>query len=499
LTEERRILPNVTAAVYGLAAAAFLVEMAFSGRYGYHRDELYYLAAGRHLAWGYPDQPPLVPLLARLLTDVAPGSLVVLRLPSALAAAAIVVLTALLCRELGGRRTAQLLAAASMAVSALLVGAAHLLSTTTFDLLFWALLLWLVVRILRTANDRLWIVTGAVAGIALLDSDLVAFLAVAVLIGIGVAGPRRRLASPWLWAGALIAGLLWAPYLVWQAQHGWPELTVAHSIATGGSGTSEPRLLFVPFQLALVSPYLAPLWIAGLVRLFRDPALRWCRSIGWAYVVLAVVFVATGGKPYYLGGMTAVLLAAGAAPTLAWMQRGRARLRRAAVVAAIALSAAGSVLIALPVVPVGALHRTSIVALNYDAGETVGWPTYVAQIAAVYRRLPAAQRAACAVLASNYGEAGAVDRYGPAWGLPKAFSGHNGFWYWGAPPASARTFVAVGFDRGFLEQSFGDVRLAAQLNNRLGIDNDEQHAPVWICTEPRGDWQVLWPRFRNLG
>jgi hypothetical protein len=289
------------------------------------------------------------------------------------------------------------------------------------------------------------------------------------------------------------------PYLLWQARHGWPELAVARSIAAGGSGTSEPRLLFVPFQLALVSPYLAPVWIAGLVSLLRDPALRWCRSIGWAYVLLAVAFIASGGKPYYLGGMFPVLLAAGAQPTIDWMRRGRSRLRRALLVAALVLSVAGSVLIALPVVPVGALHRTPIVSLNYDAGETVGWPTYVGEIAAVYRQLPAAERATAAVVASNYGEAGAVDRYGSAWGLPHAFSGHNAYWYWGPPPASARTVVAVGFQRGFLERSFRECRLAARLDNHLGVANDEEHAPVWVCTGPRSDWRTLWPEFHHLG
>jgi 4-amino-4-deoxy-L-arabinose transferase-like glycosyltransferase len=212
--------------VAGVAGCVAVLLGATAGRYGYHRDELYYLAAGRHLAWGYPDQPPLVPLVARLLRQVAPGSLVVLRLPAALAAAAVVALTGLLTRELGGQRAAQLLAAASMAVAGLLLGAGHLLSTTTFDLLAWALLLWLVVRVLRTGDQRRWIVFGVVAGIGLLNKDLVAFLIVAVVAGIAVAGPRRILASPWLWAGGIVAAVLWAPYLLWQARHGWPQWEV---------------------------------------------------------------------------------------------------------------------------------------------------------------------------------------------------------------------------------------------------------------------------------
>ncbi len=497
--EERPRLPRLALRpLAGIAAAVVIVLVAFAGRYGYHGDELYFLVAGRHLSWGYPDLPPFVPLLARLLSDLAPGSLVLLRLPSALAAGTIVVLTALTCRELGGERAAQLLAAAVMAAGGLVLAAAHLLSTTSFDLLFWTLLVFLVVRVLRTGNDRLWLLVGAVAGIGLLNKDLVAFLAVAVVVGLALGGPRGTLASPWLWAGALIAGLLWTPYLLWQAQHGWPELAVARAIAAGRSGTSEPRSLFLPLQLALLSPYLAPAWIAGLVRLFRDARLRWCRSLGWAWVLLAVTFVVTGGKPYYLGGLTPVLVGAGATPTIAWMRRRHQRLRRAAAVVALTLAAVETVVVAVPVVPVGVLHRTPLPALNNDTAQTVGWPTYVREIAAVYRRLPASQRAATVVLGSSYAEAGAVERFGPALGLPQAFSGQDGFWYWGPPPAGTKTVVAVGFGRAFLERSFATVRLAARLDNHLGVDND-QNAPVWVCSRARAGWHVLWPRFRYWG
>jgi hypothetical protein len=476
-----------------------VVLVAVSGRYGYHRDELYFLAAGRHLAWGYPDQPPLVPFLGRTMSELSAGSVMVLRLPSALAAAGIVVLTGLLARELGARREAQLLAAASMATASLLLAAGHLLSTTTYDLLAWAALLWLVVRILRTGDDRLWVAVGLVAGLGLLDSDLVAFLIAALVVAIGLAGPRRTLASPWVWVGGSLAAAMWAPYLVWQAAHGWPQLTVSRGIARGSSGTSEPRARFVPLQLGLVSPYLAPVWIAGLVRLLRDKALGWCRPIGWAYVILGAAFVVTGGKPYYLGGMFPVLLAAGAQPSVDWMNRARPRLRRAVIAGAVGLSAVGSVLITLPVIPVESLHRTPVVSFNYDTGETVAWPTYVGEVAGVYRHLDVGKPSGAVILTSNYGEAGAVDRYGSAWGLPRSFSGHNGYWYWGPPPPSVRTVLAVGFGRSFLERFFGDVRLETRLDNHLAVSNQEQNAPVWLCTELRGSWPTIWPRLQSLG
>jgi 4-amino-4-deoxy-L-arabinose transferase-like glycosyltransferase len=478
-------------AVAGLLTAALI---ALSGRYGYHRDELYFVQCGRHLAWGYPDQPPLVPLIARLMTDLAPGSLVLLRLPSAIAGGVLVVLTGLLTRELGGRRNAQVLAAALIAIAPVVIGASHLLSTTTFDLPAWALLCLILLRILRTGENRLWLAAGLVAGITLLDTDLVAFLIFAIVVGLAVAGPRATFRSGWCYAGGVLALVLWSPYLIWQGSHGWPELAVAHSIAAGHSGSSAPWWLIVPEQLVLVPVYFAPVWIAGLVRLFGDPELRWCRAVAVAWPVLAVAFMLTGGKPYYLAGMFPVLLAAGAQPAMDWVARGR---RRTGLIAAgLALSLL-ELPITLPVLPVSLLPDTPIVALNYDAGETVGWPAFVGEIAMVYRSVPPAQRAHTIVLTSNYGEAGAVDRFGPADGLPAAYSGHNGFWYWGPPSESAATALVIGYHRdqlGFCRS----VRLAARLDNHLRVQDDEQGAPVWIC-QPSRSWAAIWPSQRNFG
>ena len=477
----------------------FAVLAAVAGRYGYHRDELYFLEAGRHLAWGYPDQPPLVPLLARLMNDLAPGSVVVLRLPSAVVAAAIVPLTAVITGVFGGDRRAQLLAAGSIAVSPVLLASGHLLSTATFDLLAWTVISLLVVVILRGGDERLWLAVGVVAGVGLLDDDLVAFLIAALLGGIAIAGPRRTFRSPWLWAGALIAAAMWAPYLVWQARHGWPELAVSRGIANGASGSSTPRWLLVPEQLAIVSPFFAPVWITGLVRLFRVPELRFARAVGWTYGLLAVVFVISGGKAYYLAGMYPVLLAAGAQPALGWLGRGRRLLRRSALAAAFVLTALSSLYYGLPLVPLRSLHDTSVVSVNYDIGETVAWPTYVHEIATAWNGLPASVRAHAAILTSNYGEAGAVDRYGPALGLPTAYSGHMGYWYWGPPPASATSVLGVGFEAGYLDRFFADVRLISRLNNHLDVNNEEQHKPIWFATGLRSNWTVLWPRFKELG
>jgi hypothetical protein len=483
--------PFATTAVGAVAAAVALLLLVMAGRYGYHRDELYFLAAGRHLAWGYPDQPPLVPVLARGMSFLAPGSLVALRLPSVVAAVLIVVATAGTARELGAQRSGQTLAAAGIALSAVFLGACHLLSTTTFDLLAWALVLWLVVRILRTGNNRLWLVVGVVSGVGLLDSDLLVFLLAGLTVGIAALGPRDVFTSRWLWAGAVVAAAMWTPYLVWQAQHGWPQLAQSRAIAAGQSGTSAPRALFLPYQVVLAGPWIAPVWIVGLVRLLRGEALRWLRPLGIAWVVAAAVFLGTGGKPYYLSGFLPLLFAAGAQPVVGWMDRRR---RRVLAAAAVALSLPG-IAVALPAVPMSDVGRSHLVAVDYDLGEQIAWPTYVRQVQATYDGATAAGQRDVQIVTSNYGEAGALERYWQPSPRPGIFSGQTGFWYWGRP--TAPTVLALGYSRAFLTRYFTRTRLMARLHNDLGVDNDENGAPVWLCTGLRRPWPRIWPEFRH--
>ena len=252
----------------------------------------------------------------------------------------------------------------------------------------------------------------------------------------------------------------------------------------------------LPEQFGLVAWYFSPIWITGLVRFFRDPGFRWCRAIGVAYPVLAVAFMLTGGKPYYLAGYFPALLAAGAQPAVDWA--GRAHRRRwAGLITAGLVLAVLQLPITLPVLPISAVHDTPIVALNYDTGETIGWPAFVPEIAKAYRTLPPAQRSATTVLTSNYGEAGAVDHFGPADGLPVAYSGHMSFWYWGPPPARETTAIVIGYQRGQLTFC-GSARLAAYLDNHVGVSDDEQGTPVWICQQLTGTWQAIWPAQKHF-
>jgi 4-amino-4-deoxy-L-arabinose transferase-like glycosyltransferase len=481
-----------------VATAVVGTLLMTAGRYGYHRDELYFLAAGRHLAWGYPDQPPLIPLLARLMSAVAPHSLVALRAPSALAAGGVVVITGALARVFGADHAGRVLAAAAMATSALLLGAAHLLSTTALVLLIWPVVVLLVLRAVR--DGRLWwLAAGLAAGLGLQAHVLTAALLAGILVGLAVSGPRRELTSPWPWLGVLVALAVWAPYVAWQAAHGWPQVALARSIAAGHSGSSQSRLGFVLTQPGLLGVFAAPIWVSGIVRLWRDARLRWARWVAATYGVLAVAFVVAGGKGYYLGGLYPALLAAGAAPTMTWLRRRTRGARAVLVAAALALGVLPAALLVLPLIPVRALHRTPLVSINYDAGETVGWPAFVADLADVAHRVPADLRSTTVVLAANYGEAGAAERFGPALGLPPAYSGHNGFWLWGPPPDSVDSVIAVGFRRTDLETLFREIRAQGHIDNGLGVRNAEQGAEIWFCRGVRRPWPELWHRLKNYG
>ncbi|WP_446226159.1 glycosyltransferase family 39 protein [Nocardia sp. IBHARD005] len=461
-----------------------LVLLATSGRYGYHRDELYFLAAGRRLDWSYPDQPPLSPFLARFMAAVSPDSLCVMRLPAIAAATFVVVCAGLIAGELGGGRGARALAAGAVASSALMLGVGHLLGTTVFDLAAWSLICLLVLKLER--DRRWWLVIGLVVGIGLQNKVLLIVPVVVLAATLALAGQRKLFATRYFGFALGIALLLWLPYLWWQADNGWPQWELSRAIAGGSSGTSDSPIMFVLLQFGLFGPLLVPLWGYGLWRLWSS---RW-RAFPLTYAVLFVVFLVTGGKAYYLGGMYPVLLAAGAVGLCRWL--GGSRKRWAAVTSVIAVNAVMSAVLFLPVLPIAWLRDSPVLAINYDAGETIAWPRYVEQIAAA--RPPGAP-----ILTANYGEAGAIERYGPEYALPTPYSGHNAYWWWGPPPDSATEVLTVGIDRERLTGICSIVDPAGTLDNGLGIDNDEQGEPMFVCRNPIRPWSQLWPQLRTLG
>ena len=485
--------PAFAAVPVGVVAAGIAVILfALSSRYGFHRDELYFLVAGAHPAWGYVDQPPLTPIVARAATALFGNTPTGLRVPATLAGAATIIVVALVARELGGGRVAQVLAALSAAVSGFVLAVAHMVSTATFDLLAWVLIAWLALRLLRTGDGRWWLALGAAVGVATLNKYLVGLLVIALVVAVLAVGPREVLRGRWLVAGVVIAAVLAAPNLWWQATHGWPQLTVAGGISAD-DGT-ENRVLFVPMQMAFLSPLLVPVWIAGIRRLWRDPGLRWARSMAVAYPVLCVLVLASGGKPYYALPLLLVLTAAGCEPVVRWA---RGRWRVATVVVAGVVAAVMSAVITLPVLPADSLSVPN--AINEEQGEQLGWPQLTSAVAVGWSAIPAAQRFRAVIFAENYGEAGAIARYGPARGLPQPYSGHMSNADWGPPPDSSNGPVVVVNQEGDhdIGRFFTGCRVMGHVDTGRGVDNEEQGAPVTLCSGTTRPWSALWPSLRH--
>jgi len=488
-----RPLPALEWRVGLIAAVAIALLLMTTGAYGYHRDELYFIVAGQHPDWGYPDQPPFSPLLAAALHAIAPGSLVALRLPSALVLGGIVLLGALLAREMGGGRFAQALSALAVGVATFPLAVGHLLSTATFDLLAWVALTWLVARILRTADDRLWLAAGALVGLALQNKHLIGFLVAALAVAI-LADPkhRRLVRSRWLWAGGLLAAAIWSPNLVWQATHGWPALAIAGDIASQEASLGG-RLEFVFLQFVIFGAGATVLIGLGLYRLLGTADGRPFRPIAWATALLFVLFALTGGKAYYMVGLYPALVAAGSVSVEGW----RARWRGALATAVLVLGALAAP-IGLPILPVEAFARSLYAVPGEDQLNTIGWPALLDAVSAAHARIPAEQRDNAVVVTGNYGEAGAVAILGRSRGLPDAYSGHNAYGLWGPPPEEAGPVVVVGYGEQRMADALTGCQIVITVDNGIDAPTEEQGLPVWICESPRDVWRDVWPRLVHL-
>ncbi len=301
-----------------MAGVLFTVLMALSGRYGFHRDELYFLDCARHLALSYVDQPVLSPLLARLSLWACGVGLPGLRMWSTLAGAGTVILAGLLAREFGGRRTAQFLAALGTATMPAVLGADHLFGPTGLDLLFWTALALVVVRIGRTGNPRLWPLAGAVVGLGLSNKHSIGFFALALVVGIVASGGGRQLVNRWFVIGVVIAGAFTIPDVWWQATNHWPTIEMTRRLDQENGGTSHIAT-WVVGQLFEVTLALAWVWVVGVLWLWRSDRPMW-RALVWAYGLLFVCFaLTTGGKVYYLAAAYIYLLAAGAVRVEEWL------------------------------------------------------------------------------------------------------------------------------------------------------------------------------------
>ncbi|HEX7744546.1 MAG TPA: glycosyltransferase family 39 protein [Micromonosporaceae bacterium] len=478
--------------VFAAMATLAVLLTAFSGPYGFHRDELYFLMLPP--GWGYVDQPPLAPLLARLLTGALGEEPWAVRIPATVATVTSVLVLVLITRELGGGRGAQALCAWGYAFAAMPLIMGHALLTSTLDLPVWPAVVLCAMRAQLRREARWWLVAGVLAGVSMYNKLLVVVLIAAMAAGLALVGPRRILWSRWVLAAAALALVIGSPNLIYQATHDWPQLSMGNALAENNAG--EVRIMMWPFLLLMLGPPLVPIWVAGLVGLVRRPDWRPVRFLAAAFPVLLGLVFLMGSQFYYPFGLLAALFAAGCVPAAQWVRN--VPWRKALVVAAVAVNAAVSVVLGLPVIPTSALGDTPVPAVNQVAQDSVGWPTYVRQIAEAHATLPRADHSRAVIVTSNYGEAGAVDRYGARYGLPRAYSGQNQLYYEAQPPESATVVIIVGGQLRTARAHFASCMPAGRLDNGLGVDNEEQGEPIAICRDPIGGWDAVWPAFRHL-
>lgn len=467
------------------SGGVIVLLLSMAGRYGFHRDELYFIVAGRRLDWGFVDQPPLTPAIARLAETVGGTSPFALRFLSALAIGGVVLLAGSMARRFGGGPVAQIFAGVTAGGAGVALAVGHLLSTATFDYFLWTLAVWMLIRLLDGGDQREWLVLGLVVGIGLQNKHLIGLLAVAVLIAVVASKQRRLLAGRWPWMGAGAAALLALPNLIWQAANDWPQLEMARALANRSDGP----VAFVLEQVGILSITLAVPAAVGLWRLARSPDLRRWQPLASTFGLLFVFFLLTGGKSYYVAPLFPALLAAGAL----WFEQLQGTGKRVMAGA----GAAGIIIglfIALPLLPPSSM---SALDATGELGETIGWPELVDQVAAVHRSIPAEQRGEVAIFTGSYGEAGAVDVLGPDAGLPPAVSGHNNYWLWG-PPDRHGPVIGVGWVGDVLRRICPDTAEVGKISNPYGVENEEAGLPLFLCLAPERQLAEIWEDVRHF-
>lgn len=472
-----------------VAAGKLAIHLPLAGAYGFHRDEWYYLACGRRLAWGYVDHPPVAPLVARLVEELAGPSLVALRAVPALLGAALVVLAGLMAREMGGRAWAQGLAATAVLASPAFLVTHHLFQTVVFDQLAWAVGTLLVLRLARTGDSRLWLAVGAVAGLGLLAKHTVALFGLGLAAGILATALRRELRSPWPWAGGALALALFLPNLLWQAANDWPSLEFARHNNARVAEEIGP-LASLAMQAALIGPLVLPLLVAGVSFLLSRRGED-ARFAGVLWLTVTVLLLVLGGKPYYPVPSWPAVLAAGAVLVEARAARRGWRRLRVAVPALLVAASLPLVWIVLPVVPREVFARHQEAWPHEEFREELGWEDLAAQVTAALATLPEDERRRAAIFTESYGEAAALEVLGPRFGLPRVTSGHNNYFLWGPPETDV--VVAVAWGRERLDRAFAEVVEVAPVTNRWGVANESSQQAIYVCRRPRAPWSELWP------
>jgi hypothetical protein len=497
--------------VIAIALAKLLFHCFFNNRYGYFRDEFDYIACGRHLAWGYVDQPPLVPFLTRISMGVLGDSLRSIRCVPALVSSATVILTAMLAREFGGKRFALVLSAVTILIAPVYLSGGSLLTTNYLEPLLWMGCAYFAILAIKRDDPRYWLWFGVVAGIGMEEKYSIAVFGFGVVAGLLLTSQRRFLFNRWIWLGGAAAFLFFLPNLIWNFQNHWPFVELMRNIKADGRDVALTPFQYFSQQMLLLHPLTAPIWIAGLVALFVSPRLRRYRILGWSYLVGFAVFVILKGKNYYLAPIYPMLLAAGAVTIEAGIERSRQGWLKPAIVVVLLAGGAWLAPVIVPVLPVDQFisymnklpfkvprsehsHMRAVLPQHY--ADQFGWEEMVAEVAHAWSRIPAGERHDCAIFAQDYGQAGAIDFFGPRYGLPPALSAHQTYFLWGPHGYSGNCLIVLDDRRARLENMFETVEyVGSSADNPYAL---ERQIPVFICKGAKfGTLAEVWPRLKK--
>jgi uncharacterized membrane protein len=492
------------------SAAALLVHFLTNGRYGYFRDELYYIVCGQHLAFGYVDQPPLSILLLRLSQVLLGSSLFAIRLLPALAGAATVAITGLIARELGGRAWAIALACAGSLCALFNLAVGNFFSMNAFEPLFWMGCVYLLVRIINGGSSTLWLWFGILLGVGLENKHSTAFFGAGIFIALLLTPERRHFAEKWIWLGGLLAFAVALPNILWQAQHHWPTYELLSNIARSDKNVALGPALFIVQQIVFMNPGTLPLWLAGLIWVFGSRDGRRYMALGIAYLVILAEFIILHGKSYYLAPAYPMLFAAGGvaverafANRLSWSKPGLLVL----IIAAGALLAP----LVVPILPPGKLiaymrtiglqlprTETSHTALLPQIfADQFGWQEMVASVGHVYNHLRPEDKKRAAIFCQNYGEAGAIDFFGPQFGLPPAISGHQNYFLWGPRDWTGEVALVLDTRDDNEREQFASVEDLGQIVSSPWAMPFERRMHIYLCHDLKANVREFWPQVKK--
>lgn len=490
----------------GLTAATLLIHFLCNGRYGYWIDELYFIACGDHLDWGYVDHPPLIAVIARGSRWLLGDSLFAIRFFPALAGATLVWLAGAMARQLGGGRFAAILAALCVVVAPIYLAFNNLLTMNAFEPLLWTALAFVILEISAGGNERLWLAAGGIAGVGVLNKHSMVFICVALTAGLLLTPQRRILRSRWLWLGGLLAFALIFPHLLWQSRWDWPTIELQLNAKRYQFQPVSP-LEFVFGQVQLMHPFTLPIWLAGVYFYLRTAAGKPCCFLGWAFALVWIAGLLSQAKTYYLAPLYPIAFAGGAVAVERWIGKHRWAWLKPAMLALLILGGAITAPYVLPILPIekvpSYLNLLGVKEVRPERraegnvpqlfADMLGWDDLVSTVARVYHSLPAAEKAHCAIWGSMYGNAAAVDFLGKPYQLPAAISGHQNYFLWGPGRFSRDVVIAVGFRPESLQGWFDSVELSATVACPYCMP-DRVSTPVYVCRGLKEPVETFWPK-----